>query len=34
LWLIDANGVIRARLLPPYDVPLLTASYLRTRARR
>lgn len=34
LWLIDSNGVIRAQLLPPYDVPLLTASYLRTRARR
>jgi protein SCO1/2 len=33
MWLIDPNGVIRARLLPPYDVPLLTASYLRTRAR-
>ena len=34
LWLIDSNGVIRAQLLPPYDVPLLTAAYLRTRARR
>jgi protein SCO1/2 len=34
LWLIDSNGVIRAQLLSPYDVPLLTASYLRTRARR
>jgi protein SCO1/2 len=34
LWLIDSGGVIRAQLLPPYDVPLLTASYLRTRARR
>lgn len=33
MWLIDSNGVIRAQLLPPYDVPLLTASYLRTRAR-
>ena len=34
MWLIDANGVIRAQLRPPYDVPLPTASYLRTRARR
>jgi protein SCO1/2 len=33
MWLIDPDGVIRGRLLPPYDVPLLTASYLRTRAR-
>ena len=34
MWLIDSNGVIRARLLPPYDVPRLTATYLRTRALR
>jgi len=34
MWLIDSNGVIRAQLLPPYNVPLLTASYLRARARR
>ena len=34
IWLIDSNGVIRARLLPPYDVPRLTATYLRTRALR
>lgn len=32
MWLIDPGGVIRARLLPPYDVPRLTATYLRTRA--
>lgn len=34
MWLIDPDGVIRARLLPPYDVPALTAVYLRTRVRR
>lgn len=34
MWLIDSDGVIRARLLPPYDVPRLTATYLRTRALR
>jgi hypothetical protein len=34
MWLIDSDGVIRARLLPPYGVPRLTATYLRTRALR
>ena len=34
MWLIDSDGVIRARLLPPYDVPRLTATYRRTRALR
>jgi protein SCO1/2 len=34
MWLIDSDGVIRARLLPPYDVPRLTATFLRTRVLR
>jgi protein SCO1/2 len=33
LWLIGPDGVIRGRMQPPYDVPLLTSEYLRTRAR-
>jgi protein SCO1/2 len=34
LWLIGPDAVIRAELLPPYDVAALTATYLRTRMRR
>jgi protein SCO1 len=33
IWLIGPDGVIRVRFLPPYDVPLLTAEYLKTRLR-
>lgn len=33
LWLIAPDGVIRARLLPPFEVVLLTAEYLKTRVR-
>jgi protein SCO1/2 len=33
IWLVGPDGVIRVRFLPPYDVPLLTAEYLKTRLR-
>jgi protein SCO1 len=34
LLLIGPDGVIRAEFLPPFDVLLLTAEYLKTRVRR
>lgn len=34
LALVDADGIVRVVFLPPYDVPLLTARYLKTRVRR
>lgn len=34
IWLIGPDRVIRARLIPPFDVPRLTAAYLKMRARR
>jgi len=34
LVLIGPDGVVRAELLPPFDPLLLTAEYLKTRARR
>jgi protein SCO1/2 len=34
LVLIGPDGVVRAELLPPFDALLLTAEYLKTRARR
>lgn len=33
LWLIGPDAVVRAELLPPHDVRMLTATYLRTRLR-
>jgi protein SCO1 len=33
LVLIGPDGVVRAELLPPFDPLLLTAEYMRTRAR-
>jgi protein SCO1/2 len=33
LWLIGPDAVVRAQLLPPYDVPALTAAYLKMRLR-
>jgi protein SCO1/2 len=33
IWLIGPDGVVRAELLPPFDVKLLTATYLKTRLR-
>lgn len=33
IWLIGPDGVIRAELLPPFDVPLLTAAYLKLRLK-
>ena len=32
LVLLGPDGVVRAQYLPPFDVPLLTADYLKTRA--
>jgi len=34
LVLIGPDGVVRVELLPPFDPLLLTAEYLKTRARR
>jgi protein SCO1/2 len=34
LVLVGPDGVVRAELLPPFDALLLTAEYLKTRARR
>lgn len=33
IWLIGPDAVIRAELLPPFDVPRLTATYLRMRLK-
>lgn len=33
IWLIGPDAVIRVELLPPFDVPLLTARYLKLRLR-
>jgi hypothetical protein len=33
VWLIGPDAVIRAELLPPFDVLLVTAEYLKTRLR-
>ncbi len=33
IWLVGPDGTIRAELLPPFDVMLLTAEYLRIRLR-
>ena len=34
LLLVGPDGAVRAEYLPPFDVALLTADYLKTRARR
>jgi protein SCO1/2 len=34
IWVIGPDGIVRSELLPPFDVPLLTAEFLKTRARR
>jgi len=34
LVLLGPDGVVRAQYLPPFDVPLLTADYLKTRAHK
>lgn len=34
LLLVGPDGTVRAEYLPPFDVALLTADYLRTRLRR
>jgi protein SCO1/2 len=33
VWLIGPDAVVRAELLPPFDVLSLTATYLKTRLR-
>jgi cytochrome oxidase Cu insertion factor (SCO1/SenC/PrrC family) len=33
LLLMGPDGTVRSELLPPFDVLLLTAEYLKTRAR-
>jgi protein SCO1 len=33
LVLVGPDGLVRAEYLPPFDVPLLTATYLKTRVR-
>jgi len=34
LFLVGPDGVVRGEFLPPFDVKLLTAQYLKTRTRR
>jgi len=34
LTLVGPDGFVRAEYLPPFDVPLLTAEYLKTRFRK
>lgn len=34
LFLVGPDGVVRGEFLPPFDIKLLTAQYLKTRARR
>jgi protein SCO1/2 len=34
LVLVGPDGAVRAQYLPPFEVPLLTADYLKTRARK
>ncbi len=34
LVLVGPDGTVRAEFLPPFDVELLTAEYLKTRARK
>jgi hypothetical protein len=31
---IGPDGILRAELLPPYDVLLLTAEFMKIRSRR
>ena len=34
LVLVGPDGIVRAQFLPPFDVELLTAEYLKTRVRK
>jgi protein SCO1/2 len=34
IWVIAPDGILRSELLPPFDVKLLTAEFMRTRSRR
>jgi protein SCO1 len=34
IWVIGPDGILRAELLPPYDVLLLTAEFMKIRSRR
>jgi protein SCO1/2 len=33
IWLIGPDGSLRGEFLPPFDVRLLTAAFMKTRAR-
>jgi protein SCO1/2 len=34
IWMIGPDGVVRAELLPPFEVRLLTAEVMKARSRR
>lgn len=34
LWLIGPDGIVRGEFLPPYDIPQLTARFLKMRIGR
>jgi protein SCO1 len=34
IWVIGPDGILRTELLPPFDVLLLTAEFMKTRSRR
>lgn len=34
IWVIGPDGILRAEFLPPFDVLLLTAEFMKIRARR
>lgn len=34
IWVIGPDGILRSELLPPFDVLLLTAEFMKTRSRR
>jgi protein SCO1/2 len=34
IWVIGPDGILRAELLPPFDVLLLTAEFMKIRSRR
>jgi protein SCO1/2 len=33
IWVIGPDGILRAEMLPPFDVRLLTAEFMKTRSR-
>lgn len=34
IWVIGPDGILRSELLPPFDVLLMTAEFMKTRSRR